>query len=101
MTNMSAFPTVRMRRLRRTEAVRDLVRETTLRAEQFIAPIFVTEEATRAEIPSLPGVERIPLHDIGREAAMLAELGIRAVLLFGIPDVKDAEGSASYDPNGV
>ncbi len=97
-----AFPTTRMRRLRATPALRGLVRETELRADCLVLPLFVSETATTREpIDAMPGVERLPLGDVVAEAQVAASLGLGAVLLFGIPAEKDPEGSAAWEDEGV
>lgn len=95
-------PFRRMRRLRRSEAVRRLVRETSLASDDFVYPLFVTHGAgVRREIGSMPGQFQISVDELPRELDDLAELGIGAVLLFGIPAEKDPSGSGAYDPDGV
>ncbi len=95
-------PFRRMRRLRRTEAIRRLVRETTLSADDFIYPLFVVEGAgIRHEISSMPGQFQLSVDRLEDELDELTELGIGAVLLFGIPAEKDAAASGGFDPNGV
>ena len=97
-----AFPTTRMRRLRASSALRGLVRETELRPERLVLPLFVSETATtRESIEAMPGVERLPLSAVVAEAREAASLGLGAVLLFGIPAEKDPEGSAAWDDEGV
>jgi porphobilinogen synthase len=97
-----AFPTTRMRRLRASPALRGLVRETELRADRLVLPLFVSETATTREpIDAMPGVERLPLGDVLAEASEAASLGLGAVLLFGIPAEKDSEGSSAWDDEGV
>jgi porphobilinogen synthase len=97
-----SFPRHRGRRLRRTESLRSLSRETRLSADQLVAPLFVTEGgAERQPIASLPGQSRLSLAAAAEEAAALASLGVRAVLLFGIPAHKDSEGTSGWDPEGV
>lgn len=92
----------RMRRLRRTEAVRTLVRETTIGAEDFIQPLFVTHGSdVRHEIGSMPGQFQLSVDELPREVNELAELGVRSVLLFGIPEEKDREASGAFDDDGV
>jgi len=81
--------------------MRQLVRETTLAAEHLIAPIFVTEGTAREAVASMPGVERVPADAVAADAVALYRLGVRAVILFGIPNVKDAEGSGSFADDGV
>ncbi len=91
-----------MRRLRRTSVLRDLVRETRLDAGDFVLPLFVEEglEGRRA-VGAMPGVDRHSLGTLVEEAGEAASLGIPAVLLFGIPAEKDAEGSGAWDDEGV
>ncbi len=97
-----AFPTTRMRRLRASPALRGLVRETELRADRLVLPLFVSETATAREpIQGLPGIERLPLGEVVAEAREAAALGLGAVLLFGIPAEKDPEGSGAWDDEGV
>ncbi len=97
-----AFPTTRMRRLRASPALRGLVRETELRADRLVLPLFVSEaSSTREPIEAMPGVERLPIAEAVREAAEAAELGLAAVLLFGVPAEKDSEGSGAWDDGGA
>ena len=96
---MSAFPTTRLRRLRRSDRLRALVRETRLDLDEFVLPLFVGP-ATEPN-PDLPALGRFSLDDLVVEAAGAERLGVRAVLLFGIPDEKDAEGSGAWDEDGV
>ncbi|MFL5816353.1 MAG: porphobilinogen synthase [Conexibacter sp.] len=96
------FPATRLRRLRRTGAMRGLVRETRLDASDFILPLFVTHGEDRREpIAAMPGVERLTIEHVVAEAAEAAALNIPAVMLFGIPADKDAEGSGAWDDEGV
>jgi porphobilinogen synthase len=91
----------RGRRLRRTEGLRRMARETRLWADQLVAPLFVCEgSGQRQPIASLPGHSRASVDQVTDEAAALAELGVGSVLLFGIPDHKDAQGSPGWDPQG-
>ncbi len=97
-----AFPATRMRRLRAKPALRDLVRETALSASQLVQPLFVTAgEGVREAVPSMPGVERLSISELVGEAAEVADAGVGAVLLFGIPAGKDEVGSGAYDDEGV
>jgi porphobilinogen synthase len=97
-----SFPTTRMRRLRTSAAMRGLVRETELRADRLVLPLFVSETATAPEpIESMPGVSRLSLAGAVAEARQAAELGLAAVLLFGVPAEKDAEGSGAWDEQGA
>jgi porphobilinogen synthase len=96
------FPETRLRRLRATRALRGLVRETTLSAADFVYPMFVAHGIDRREpIDSMPGVDRLSIAHAVAEAGEAAALGIPAVLLFGIPAVKDDEGSGAWDDEGV
>ena len=92
----------RHRRLRRTEGLRRLVAETRLSPADFVYPLFVTHgQGIREEIPSMPGQLRISLDQVGRETDDLRTLGINAVLLFGLPAMKDEAGSEAYDDGGI
>ena len=93
------FPAVRLRRLRRTGALRDLVRETRLDLRELVFPLFVGSGPQANE--ALPALGRHSVEDLAREADELIGLGVRAVLLFGIPDEKDEEGSGAWDEDGV
>ncbi len=94
--------TQRPRRLRRTAAMRDLVAESHLRVDDLIAPLFVREGIDEPQpIVSLPGVVQHTRSSLRTEVAELAELGVRSVILFGVPETKDAVGSGAYDPDGV
>jgi porphobilinogen synthase len=96
------FPTTRLRRLRRSPALRSLVRETRLSADRFVAPLFVRHgKGLRQEISSLPGVFRLSPDEAVAEAQSLASLGIPAVILFGIPERKDETGSEAWDEAGA
>jgi porphobilinogen synthase len=91
-----------MRRLRRTQALRDLVRETDLGPGHLVQPLFVVAgEEVREQVPSMPGVERFSISELVAEATEIAAAGVRAVLLFGIPADKDETGSGAYDTEGV
>ncbi|MCZ6794901.1 MAG: porphobilinogen synthase [Planctomycetota bacterium] len=97
-----AFPLHRMRRLRAHPWTRDMARETRLGVEDFIEPHFVVEgTAERRAIPSMPGCAQLSIDVLVEECRKSRELGIGAVILFGIPGDKDARGSAGYDPDGV
>src|SRR5581483_8772662 len=99
---MSNFPTVRLRRLRQNDKLRGLVRETNLRVDQLIYPLFVAEGIDQPrEISSMPGIMQWPLEHLGREAERIANLGIPGVLLFGIPSDKDEVGSQAYAEQGI
>jgi len=103
-----AYPQTRLRRLRSSPALRGLVRETELRAGQLVLPLFVSEAGgaagellSREPIATMPGVERLSVSAAVAEAQEAAQLGVAAVLLFGLPAEKDAEGSAAWDEEGV
>jgi porphobilinogen synthase len=91
-----------MRRLRRTRALRELVRETDLSARHLVQPMFVVAgEDVREDVPSMPGIERFSISELVAEATELQAAGIGAVILFGIPATKDEAGSGAYDSEGV
>jgi porphobilinogen synthase len=93
---------IRMRRLRRTPAARAIVREHRLRVDQLVQPLFVVErESDAGPIASMPGISRFTVQGAAAEARSLQAIGINAALLFGIPERKDAQGSANADPNGI
>ena len=94
-----AFPDTRLRRLRRTPALRELVRETELSPRRFISPMFVA--STGGAISLMPGVSRLSISEAVREAGELAALGIPGTILFGIPEQKDSEGSGAWDDEGI
>ena len=97
-----SFPATRLRRLRRTEPLRDLVRETDLTADHLVQPLFITAgEGVREPIDSMPGMERLSISEAVAEVTEIAAAGVRAVLLFGIPASKDEVGSEAYDDEGV
>ena len=96
---MSTFPVTRLRRLRRTSGLRGLVRETRIGLDDFVMPLFIGPEALAN--PDLPGLGRHSVESVVAEADELANLGVRAVILFGIPEEKDEEGSGAYDDDGV
>jgi porphobilinogen synthase len=91
--------TRRMRRLRHSEAMRALVRETRLSPEMFVLPLFVCEgEGVRREVPSMPGVFNLSVDEAVKETEAAARDGIKSVILFGLPEHKDDIGSSAYDP---
>jgi porphobilinogen synthase len=96
---VNSFPVTRLRRLRRTGALRSLVRETRLDLEDFVMPLFVGPATEPNE--ALPAMGRWSVRDVAREVDRLAAAGVRAVILFGIPDEKDEEGSGAWDDDGV
>ncbi len=92
----------RTRRTRRTEALRNLVRETRLDPSMFIYPLFITHGTNvRTEISSMPGQYQLSVDQLAREAAELRDLGVRGVLLFGLPASKDPEGTEGYASDGI
>ncbi|HEX2382688.1 MAG TPA: porphobilinogen synthase [Acidimicrobiales bacterium] len=97
-----AFPQRRLRRLRRTPALRRMTAETRLSVDDLIAPLFVREGIDEPQpIASLPGVVQHTRESLRKEVAELAALGIPGVILFGVPSTKDADGSSAWDPNGI
>src|SRR3954453_7391398 len=97
-----AFPATRMRRLRATGALRGLIRETELTPSHFIYPMFVElGQQSRSPIEAMPGVDRVSINTAVDEAAGVHELGVPAVMIFGVPAVKDEFGSGAYDDEGV
>ncbi len=96
------YPSYRMRRLRRTPAIRDLVRETTLRLDDLVYPYFVIAgENIQNPIPSMPGVFQLSIGNLIPDVREAVSLGIKAVLLFGLPAHKDAAATGAYDPEGI
>ena len=99
---MAVFPTTRMRRTRQNDTLRNLVRETYLNVEQLIYPLFIAQNIDDpCEISSMPGIKQWPLAYVGQEAKRILQLGIPAVLLFGVPSEKDEVGSQAYNPQGI
>ncbi|MDQ0110859.1 porphobilinogen synthase [Paenibacillus harenae] len=97
-----SFPIVRNRRLRRSAGLRSLVRETALSANDFIYPLFVTYgENVKEEIPSMPGVYHFSMDRLEEEIRDVVASGIQSVLMFGVPEHKDAVGTSAYDSNGI
>jgi porphobilinogen synthase len=97
-----SFPLHRPRRLRRNEAMRRLVAETRLSVDDLVAPLFVREGIDEPQpIASLPGVVQHTRESLRKEVSALADLGIPAVILFGVPARKDAEGSEAWNPDGI
>ena len=96
------FPQARPRRLRRTPALRDMMRETSLRPADFVYPVFVTPGRNlRVPIEPMPGQAQVSVDNLVKEGEEAAALGIRALLLFGLPSGKDALGTGAYAPDGV
>jgi porphobilinogen synthase len=99
---MSEFPQMRLRRLRRSEALRALIRETKVEIGDLIYPLFVVEgNKIKQEISSMPGQYRLSSDLLPKEVEDIAKLGIPAIILFGIPQKKDEIGSSAYHPKGV
>jgi len=96
---VSSFPETRLRRLRRTDALRSLVRETRLDLDDFVIPLFVAPESQPDE--QLPGMSRFTVAELAPEVEELATLGVRSVILFGIPEAKDEEGSGAWEEDGI
>ena len=96
---MSTFPITRLRRLRRTDGLRGLVRETRLDLDDFVMPLFVGPEPLANS--DLPGMARHSVDSLGAEADELVRLGVKGVILFGIPDEKDEDGSGAWDDDGI
>src|ERR1700709_211065 len=96
------FPSTRLRRLRRTDVLRGLVRETELSPAHLIQPAFVVAgEGIREDIEAMPGIQRFSISNLVEEAGEIAAAGIGALLLFGIPAAKDESGSGAYDDEGI
>src|SRR3954454_17698982 len=99
---MSQFPNYRGRRLRRTEPLRRLVRETTLLPSQLVLPVFVRRgTGIRRQISSMPGVAQTSPDELLKDATTAAQAGVGGVILFGIPDTKDATGSEGWAEDGA
>jgi porphobilinogen synthase len=97
-----SFPATRMRRLRRTKALRDLVRETELSPSHLVQPLFVVAGSdVREDVASMPGTERFSINELVAEATEIQAAGVPAVILFGIPAEKDEAGTGAYDDEGV
>ena len=99
---MSRFPAYRPRRLRRSEALRRLVRETRVTVEQLVQPLFVVPgRGVERPVGSMPGIAQLSVDREAEDCRRLADLGVPAVILFGIPEHKDARGSGATDPDGI
>ena len=97
-----SFPATRLRRLRRTDTLRALVRETSLSLDDVVMPLFACPgEGVVAPVEGLPGIAQRSVDELVREAAELARAGVRAVLLFGIPEEKNDVGSGAWDEDGI
>lgn len=93
---------LRLKRMRKTSNIREMLQETRLHISQFIAPLFISEDLDKKkEINSMPGQYQLTLQDLPEEIDVIQSLGIKAVLLFGIPKHKDAEGNASIESQGI
>ncbi|MBT8346426.1 MAG: porphobilinogen synthase [Desulfofustis sp.] len=96
------YPEYRPRRMRRNEALRSLIRETSLSAAQLVYPLFIVPgKKVKKEVSSMPGVHQISVDQIAIEAKELQTLGVNAVILFGIPEKKDGLGSGAHDQDGI
>ncbi|MFB3047556.1 MAG: porphobilinogen synthase [Nitrosopumilaceae archaeon] len=99
---MSSFPNRRLRRLRKNEKLRELVQETRLSPKDLICPVFVQEDLKNPiPVESMPGMQRFPLDGINPEIESIIDLGIPAIMLFGIPKAKDDLGSSAFDEKGI
>jgi len=99
---MTAFPVTRLRRLRRTETLRSLVRESRLSLDDVVMPLFACPgKGVVRPVAGLDGIARRSVDELVREGARLASAGVRAVLLFGIPEEKDEEGTGAWEPEGI
>src|SRR5215813_11975403 len=97
-----AFPITRLRRLRQSEQMRSLVRETRLTPESFIYPMFVCPgEGVRKEVRSMPGVFNLSIDEAVKEAHEAESLGVPGVILFGLPAKKDEEATGAWEENGI
>ena len=99
---VDGFPRMRLRRLRKTEAIRELVKETRLSPSELIAPVFVQEGLKRpAGVSTMPGIYRLPLSNLTSEVETLLSSGIRSVIIFGIPVAKDVSATQAFDERGI
>ena len=99
---MSSFPQYRPRRLRRTAALRNLVRETQLAPSQLVLPVFVRDgKRVRRPVGSMPGVSQTSVDEMLRDAEAAAKAGVGGIILFGVPETKDANGSSAWDDDGA
>ena len=96
-----AFPATRLRRLRRSASMRELVRETRLDVSDLVCPIFVDESGRDSEIPSMPGLARVGIDGVGEAVRGLMGYGLRSFMVFGVPSSKDPEASAAHAEDGV
>src|SRR5678815_4316595 len=96
------FPTTRLRRLRKTAALRDMFRETSLSPADFVYPLFIVEgENVRREISSMPSQFQLSIDNALRECEELIKLNVNSIILFGIPNEKDEVGSGAYADDGI
>lgn len=99
---MSRFPVTRLRRLRTNEKIRSLVRETSLSLDQLIYPLFIRAgKNIKKEIPTMPGIYQFSVDRLAEELESLQQLGLTNIILFGLPESKDAQGSSSMDNEEV
>ena len=99
---MPVFPTSRLRRLRRTENLRELLQEVSLSPKDLICPVFVEEGIqAKKQVNSMPAIERLPLSEVVNEVDAIVELGIPGIMIFGIPENKDDEGTSAYVEHGI
>ena len=97
-----SFPIRRLRRLRTSDKMRELVKQTVLSPKDFICPVFVQEGIEeRIKVESMSEIQRLPLNDVNDEVKEIMDLGIPAIMLFGIPSQKDESGSSAFDDNGI
>jgi porphobilinogen synthase len=100
--NYNIFPKMRLRRLRKNEAIRDLLQETHVSIKDLVFPLFVQEGIDKkVEIESMPGIFRFPIESILQEVEEIVSLGIKAIILFGIPSKKDDVGNIAFDQTGI
>jgi len=99
---MSSYPSLRLRRLRKSKEIRDILSETHINLNKLIMPIFIDDNLkSKEEIKSMPGIYRYPENELIDLVKLYEDIGIKSVLLFGIPKVKDNIGSEAYNPNGI
>jgi porphobilinogen synthase len=99
---LPGFPTSRLRRLRQNSVIRNMVSETTLSPSDFIYPVFVRPgKNVKNEISSMPGIYQLSVDNLLKECGSVMKLGIKSIILFGIPDHKDEMGTGAYDENGI
>lgn len=98
----ASFPAKRLRRLRKNEKMRNLVQEVLFSTNDLICPVFVQEDLkTKTVVDSMPDIQRLPLDDVTREVQSIKDLGIPAIMLFGIPSQKDELGTSAFAENGI